>query len=83
LSKYLIAILVGNQTADKVTEAFVKNVILVYGIPNKIVTDHGANFMSNMFKRICKLFKIEKINTTAYHPESNGALEGTHKTLTN
>jgi hypothetical protein len=38
--------------------------------------------MSKVFKRICNLFKIEKICTTAYHPESNGALERTHKTLT-
>jgi transposase InsO family protein len=39
--------------------------------------------MSDVFKRICKLFKIEKLCTTAYHPESNGALERTHKTLVN
>jgi hypothetical protein len=39
--------------------------------------------MSDVFKRICKLFKIEKIHPTAYHPESNGALRRTHKTLTN
>jgi hypothetical protein len=68
LSKYLIAIPIGNQTADKVTEAFVKTVILVYGIPNEI---QGANVISDMFKRICKSLKIEKINTTAYHAESN------------
>jgi hypothetical protein len=45
------------------------NIILIYGIPNEIVTDQGSNFMGDVFKRICKLFKIEKINTTAYHPE--------------
>jgi hypothetical protein len=72
-----------NQTAEKVAESFVKNIVLIYGIPNKILTDQGSNFMSDVFKRICRLFKIEKICTTAYHPESNGALERTHKTLTN
>jgi transposase InsO family protein len=64
-------------------ELFVKNIILIYGIPTEIVTDQGSNFMSDVFKRICKLFKIEKIHTTAYRLESNGALERTHKTLTN
>jgi hypothetical protein len=39
--------------------------------------------MSDVFKRICKLLKVEKLHTTAYHPESNGALERTHKTLAN
>jgi hypothetical protein len=37
--------------------------------------------MSDVFKKICKLFQIEKLNTVAYLPESNGALERTHKTL--
>ncbi|PNF41072.1 hypothetical protein B7P43_G06245 [Cryptotermes secundus] len=83
LSKYFMAIPLQNQTTEEVANAFVKNVILVYGIPSEIVTDQGSNFMSDVFKRICKLFKIEKTHTTAYHPESNGALERTHKTLTN
>jgi hypothetical protein len=71
------------QTAEKIAESFVNNVILIYGIPSEIVTDQGTNFMSNVYKCICKLFKIEKIFTTAYHPESNGALERKHKTLVN
>jgi hypothetical protein len=37
--------------------------------------------MNDVFKRICKLFKIEKICTTAYHPESSGGFERAHKTL--
>jgi hypothetical protein len=82
LSKYFIAMHLKSQTAEEVANAFVKNIILIYGIPSEVVTDQGTNFMSDVFKRICKLFKIEKICTTAYHPESNGALERTHKTLT-
>jgi len=38
--------------------------------------------MSNIFKRLCRLLKAHKLNTTAYHPVSNGALERTHKTTT-
>jgi hypothetical protein len=36
--------------------------------------------MGDMFKRLCKLLKVSKLNTTAY--QSNGALERTHKTMT-
>jgi hypothetical protein len=61
LSKYFIAVPLQNQTAEKVTNSFVKNIILIYGIPTEIVTEQGTNFMSDIFKRICKLFKIEKI----------------------
>jgi len=34
-----------------------------------------------MFKNTCKLLKIEKIQTTAYHSKSNGALGRSHRTL--
>jgi transposase InsO family protein len=71
-----------SQTAEDVTNAFIRHIILIYGIPTEILTDQGSNFMGDVFKRICKLFNIDKIRTTAYHPESNGALERTHKTLT-
>jgi hypothetical protein len=68
LSKYFIAAPIPNQSAEEVTNAFVRNIILVNGIPTEIVTNQGSNFMSDMYKRICRLFKIEKICTTACHP---------------
>jgi len=37
--------------------------------------------LNKMFKNMCRLLKIDKIRTTAYHPESNGALERSHRTL--
>jgi hypothetical protein len=51
LSKYFIAVPLQNQTAEVVTNAFVKKIILIYGIPTEIVTDQGSNFMSDVFKR--------------------------------
>ena len=70
------------QTADEVSLTFLRYVILHYGIPNSIVTDQGSQFMSDNFKRLCKVLKLNKLNTTAHHPESNGALETTYKTVT-
>lgn len=48
----------------------------------KVLTDQVTNFTSEMFKNTCKL-KIEKIQTTAYHPESNGTLECSYEHLRN
>jgi hypothetical protein len=81
LSKFLIAESLTNQTVEEVSEALTHRVFLVYGIPSIILTDQGSSFMSGVFKGICKLFKIEKLNTVAYHPEANGSLERSHKTL--
>jgi transposase InsO family protein len=53
----------------------------MYGIPEVILTDQGANFLSELFASVCKLLEIKKIQTTAFHPESNGSLERGHKVL--
>lgn len=60
---------------------FTTKIIFEYGALDKILTDQGRNFISEIFKNTCKLLKVEKIQTTAYHPESNGALERSHRTL--
>ncbi|KAL6255544.1 hypothetical protein P5V15_013884 [Pogonomyrmex californicus] len=44
--------------------------------------DQGTNFTSELFKNTCKLLKIQKLQTTAYYPETNAALERSHRTLT-
>jgi hypothetical protein len=82
LSKYLLAIPMVTQTAEEVSLKFLRYIVLHYGIPNLLVTDQGSQFMSDVFKRLCRLLKIHKLNTTAYRPQSNGALERTHKTVT-
>jgi hypothetical protein len=83
LSKYLVAVPLQSQTAEETAEKLVKFIILIYGIPSTILTDQGANFCADVFRRLCTLLKIEKVQTTAYHPESNGALERAHATLMN
>ena len=80
LSKDTLAIPTAQQDAMTIAEVFVE-VILKFGIPQMILTDQGSNFMSEIFSNVCKLLKIKKIKCTAYHPQSNGALERTHCVL--
>ncbi len=81
LTRYLIAVPMLTTDANSVSDALVKKFILIYGIPQIILTDQGRNFMGEVFKKVCKYFKIKKINCSAYHPESNGFLERSHRTL--
>lgn len=61
-----------NQEAATIAKEFVIKIIFEYGIPKKTLTNQGTNFLSEVCKSTCKLLKIEKIQTMAYHPESNG-----------
>jgi hypothetical protein len=54
LSKFLIAVPMRGQTTQEVSKAFVENVILVYGLPQIVLSDCGANFLSDTFMGIWK-----------------------------
>ena len=82
LSKFLVAIPIPQQDAETVARDFVLNVVLKFGAPAQILTDQGSNFLSYLFKTMCNLLRIKKIQTTAFHPESNGRLERSHRLLT-
>lgn len=80
LSKFTLAVPIGQQDAMTIARAFVEEIILKFGIPQTILTDQGSNFMSEVFGNVCKLLKVKKIKFTAYHPQTNGALESTSGT---
>ena len=80
-SRFVIMVPIPDQTAEIVTDAFIKRLICTFGCPQKILTDQGKNFMSIVFKGIAKKFKIEKCSTTAYRPSSNGVKERSHGPL--
>lgn len=60
-----------NQEATTVTKEFTTKIVLEYGIPDIILTDQGTNFVSELFKNVCILLQIKKIQTTTYQPENN------------
>ena len=51
------------------------------GFPNKILTDQGSNFMSQLLKEVYRLLRIHPICTTPYHPQTDGLCERFNQTL--
>lgn len=80
-SKYPEAFPLPDQKASTIAKIFVEEVICRHGTPEKLLTDQGTNFIGELFQEICKLLDIDKIQTTAYHPESNGIVERSHRTI--
>lgn len=81
LTKFGEAYPLKTKESGGVAEKLVNEFILRFGVPKIIATDLGTEFTSNTFTSMCKLLKIEKLNSTAYHHESIGALENSHKQL--
>ena len=53
------------------------------GLLRSIQSDQGTNFMSGLFQQVMYQLGIKQIKSSAYHPESQGALEIFHQTLKN
>ena len=66
-----------NQEASSVAKAFVNVWLSSFGCPASLHSDKGSNFMSNLFKNVCKELGINRTSTTAYHPQGNGMIERT------
>ena len=50
-------------------------------MPKAIQSDQGSNFMSGLFQQVMHELGVRQYKSTAYHPESQGALERFHQTL--
>ena len=57
--------------------------IVHYGLPEKILTDQGHNFESDLLWELCELAQVKKIRTSGYHPQTNGQCECFNATLIN
>ncbi|XP_040210456.1 lymphocyte antigen 86 [Rana temporaria] len=80
-TKFVVAVPVKDLTAKTTADAFWKHFLLPYGCPERILTDQGSAFESQLFKELCTLHNCQKIRTTAYHPQGNGLCEKMNQTL--
>jgi len=83
LTRYAEAIVTPNEKGDTAADVLMKNIICRYGLPEEIITDQGSAFISDLFENLCYQLGIDKIFTTAYHPQGNGVNERMHGTLYN
>lgn len=71
LTKFAIAIPVGDTTAESTADCFIKGIILHFGFPVEVSRDGGAPFISSLFKELNKKLRLKDITTTPYNPRAN------------
>ena len=76
------AIPLRNIKTKTIVKALVKFFTFV-GLPRSVQSDQGSNFMSGIFQQVMHELGIKQYKSSAYHPESQGALERFHQTLKN
>ena len=66
-----------------IAKLFRDHIILEHGVPSELLTDQGKNLTEGVMKELCNLLGIHKIQTTTYHPQTDGLVEKFNGTLGN
>ena len=80
-TRWVEAIPLAGITAKEVAFAFFTGWISRFATPLYVVTDRGAQFQAELFKELSSLIGFHRIRTSSYHPQSNGLIERTHRTI--
>ncbi|GFU01812.1 hypothetical protein TNCV_1523181 [Trichonephila clavipes] len=60
-----------NATAKECAITLIKEVLLRYGIPRRLISDNGTQFVSAVMQQICYLLNIHQSLIPVYHPQAN------------
>ena len=80
-TRYAQAIVTSLQTAKCTAQNLWDKFIVHYGLPEKILTEQGHNFESNLLKALCEIAQVKKMRTLGYHPATNGQCKHFNATL--
>ena len=70
-TKYTQAFPTKDQKASTVAKVLVKEWFHRFGVAERLHSDQGRNFESEVVKELCKIYGITKSKTTSYYPEGN------------
>ena len=81
LTKWSLVFPVPDQKADRLARLIVDELLPLFGVPEALLSDHGANLLAHVMQDVCTLLGIQKLNTTAYHPQCDRMVERLNRTL--
>ena len=67
--------------ANTVARIFVEGIICRFGSPSQLLSDRASNFLSKVMYEVCKILQTKKINSTSFHPQTDGLVERFNRTL--
>ena len=82
-TRYAQAYVSRTQTAHTTARNLWDKFIVHYGLSEKILSDQGCKFESQLVADLCKLMGMQKIWTSPYHLQTNGQCERFNSTLIN
>ena len=82
-SKWPFAQAMPDQKAERIVRILRDQVFTLVGPPERLHSDQGRNFESQILGDLCKAFKVTKSHTTPYHPQGDGLVERMNRSMLN
>ena len=79
-TKWLEVWAIPNQEAKTIAEKLLNEMFFRFSLPDKLHSDQGRQFESQIIEELCKLLQINKSRTTPYHPQGDGLVERANRT---
>lgn len=70
-----------DESAETVASCLMNLIVCRHGVPQRIHSDQGANFMSELMKCMIAKLGAKQSKTTTYHPQGNGITERCNRSL--
>ena len=80
-TKWPLVFPVPDQKTGRIAQLVAEELVPMFGVPECLLSDRGTNLLSNLMTELCRMLGITKLNTTAYHPQCDGAVERFNCTL--
>src|SRR6266511_220597 len=68
-------------TAEETSRLYIDNIYSCFGLPDKMISDHGPQFDSQFWKEFCNALQIRHAMSTAFHPQTNGGTERVNREI--
>jgi hypothetical protein len=68
-------------TAAGAANLYLRHVWKLHGLPRKVISDRGPQFVALFMKELFRLLGIEVASSTAYHPQTDGQTERVNQEL--
>jgi len=82
LSKYVHFVTLSHPySAEDVAQAYLDNIFKLHGLPNSIVSDKDAVFISSFWQSLFSVLGVDLLLSSAYHPQIDGQTEVLNRCL--
>ena len=78
-SRFRVAVPIRSKSSAEVARAFESHWIGQFGAPRRLLADNGAEFEGAEFASLLRRFRVARVHTAAYRPQSDGMVENSNR----